>query len=351
MKKIHVDASQPYDVLLEAGCLSRAADYIAPYCKNRYAAIVTDDAVDPLYGTALENNLLAAGIRTVKCVIPNGEASKNAANYIALLEFLAENRLTRGDLVIALGGGVVGDLAGFAAATFLRGIAFVQIPTTLLAMVDSSVGGKTAIDLRAGKNLAGAFYQPKTVLCDPEVLRSLPADIFSDGCAEVIKYGVLGSASLFAHLREKGSDFDREAVIRECIEMKSRIVHEDEFDTGARQLLNFGHTFGHAIEKNSNFSLSHGRAVAIGMVIMAKSAAGAGICSPAVAGEIASVCEKLGLPVKTAYTPERLYDAMLSDKKRKGDTVTLVVPEEIGRCRLHPVPVSALLSFLKQGME
>lgn len=351
MKKIHVQASKPYDVYLEAGCLAKAAAYIAPYCKNNYAAIVTDDAVDALYGAALEKNLSDAGIRTVKFVIPNGEASKNAENYIALLEFLAENRLTRSDLIIALGGGVVGDLTGFAAATFLRGVAFVQIPTTLLAMVDSSVGGKTAIDLRAGKNLAGAFYQPKTVLCDPEVLSSLPAEIFADGCAEVIKYGVLGSAELFAHLKKKGPDFDREEVIAECIAMKSRIVNEDEFDTGLRQLLNFGHTFGHAIEKSSHFGLSHGKAVAIGMVIMAKSAAKSNLCDKAIAGEIAEVCKKFGLPVQTEYAPEMLYEAMLSDKKRQGDMVTLVVPEVVGKCALHPLTVSELLSFLKQGME
>lgn len=351
MKKMHVAASRPYDVLLEAGCLEKAADYIAPFCKNNYAAIVTDDTVDALYGAALAGSLQKAGIRTVKFVLPHGEESKNAENYIALLEFLAENRLTRSDLVIALGGGVVGDLTGFAAATFLRGVDFVQIPTTLLAMVDSSVGGKTAIDLRAGKNLAGAFYQPKTVLCDPAVLETLPKATFADGCAEVIKYGVLGSAPLFAHLKAKGPDFDRAQVIAECIEMKSRIVNEDEFDTGLRQLLNFGHTFGHAIEKTSNFGLSHGSAVAVGMVIMAKSAAGAGLCSADVAAEIEQVCTLFGLPVKTEYAPETLYDAMLSDKKRKGDTVTLVVPEAIGSCVLHPLPVPDLLDFLKKGME
>ncbi len=351
MKKIHVAASRPYDVILEAGCLENAGEYILPYCKNNFAAIVTDDTVDGLYGAALEKSLTEKGIRTVKFVFPHGEESKNAETYISLLEFLAESHITRSDLIIALGGGVVGDLTGFAAATFLRGVAFVQIPTTLLAMVDSSVGGKTAIDLRAGKNLAGAFYQPKTVLCDPTVLESLPADIFADGCAEVIKYGVLGSESLFAHLKEKGTAFEREAVIAECIAMKSRIVNEDEFDTGLRQLLNFGHTFGHAIEKTSDFGLSHGKSVAIGMVIMAKSASAAGLCDTAIAEEITAVCEKFGLPTQTEYDAKTLYDVMLSDKKRKGDTVTLVTPEKIGACTLYPVAVSALLSFLERGME
>ncbi len=351
MKKIHVAASRPYDVILENGCLGLAGEYILPYCKNGYAAIVTDDIVDGLYGAVLEKALLEKGIRTVKFVFPNGEASKNVETYSNLLEFLAENHLTRSDLVIALGGGVVGDLAGFAAATFLRGIAFIQIPTTLLAMVDSSVGGKTAIDLRAGKNLAGAFYQPKTVLCDPLVLDTLPESIFADGCAEVIKYGVLGSRDLFAHLKAYKTEFDREKVLCACIAMKSRIVNEDEFDTGLRQLLNFGHTFGHAIEKTSQFGISHGRAVSIGMVIMAKSAAAHGLCTPSVPEEIAEVCEAFALPTKTDYDPDVLYAAMLSDKKRSGDALTLVIPSEIGNCTLLKKPTSELNAFLKSGIE
>ncbi|MBE7024695.1 MAG: 3-dehydroquinate synthase [Ruminococcaceae bacterium] len=351
MKKIHVAAEKPYDVLLEAGSFGAAGKYIQPYCKNGYAAIVTDDTVDGFYGGMLEEALSREGIRTVKFVIPHGESSKNAETYVTLLEFLAENRLTRQDLMIALGGGVVGDLAGFAAATFLRGIPYMQIPTTLLAMVDSSVGGKTAIDLRAGKNLAGAFYQPAAVICDPDLLHTLPEAYQADGVAEVIKYGVLGSASLFTHLQEKGTAFDRTAVIGECIAMKSDIVQRDERDIGVRQLLNFGHTIGHAIEKNSRYAVSHGRAVAIGMVLMAKSAARAGLCGEEVATEIAEVCRIFGLPTATEYTAESLYDAMLSDKKRTGDTVTLVVPETIGKCRLHPISVPGLLPFLKQGME
>ncbi len=351
MKKIHVAASCPYDVLLENGCLSHAGEYILPYCQNGYAAIVTDDIVDRLYGAVLDKALSEKGIRTVKYVFPNGEKSKNAENYINLLEFLAENHLTRSDLVIAFGGGVVGDLAGFAAATYLRGIAFIQIPTTLLAMVDSSVGGKTAIDLRAGKNLAGAFYQPKAVVCDPTVLDSLPENVFADGCAEVIKYGVLGSADLFAHLKEKGTDFDREKVLCECIALKSRIVHEDEFDTGLRQLLNFGHTFGHAVEKMSNFSVSHGKAIAIGMLLMAKSAYANSLCHEEVPAEIEAVLKGFSLPLHTSFPAEALYAAMLSDKKRSGDTLTLVIPTKIGDCTLLKKPTSELLSFLKSGME
>ncbi|MBQ7037318.1 MAG: 3-dehydroquinate synthase [Clostridia bacterium] len=350
MKKIHVDASCPYDVLLENGILADAGTHIAPFCKNDYAAIITDDTVNALYSTVLEASLLKEGIRTVKFVFPHGEQSKSAETYIEILEFLAENHLTRSDLIIALGGGVVGDMAGFAAATYLRGISFVQIPTTLLAMVDSSVGGKTAIDLRAGKNLAGAFYQPKMVLCDPAVLNTLPQDIFRDGSAEVIKYGVLGSRDLFMHLKEKGENFDRTWVIAKCIEMKSEIVRADEFESGQRMLLNFGHTFGHAVEKMSNFSLSHGRAVSIGMMLMAKSALAASLCEEEVPDEIEAVLKAFSLPLETDYSAKDLYGIMLSDKKRSGDSLTVVIPSEIGKCTLLKKSTDSLLSFLESAV-
>lgn len=349
MKKMHVAASCPYDVLLENGILADAGTHIAPFCKNGYAAIITDDTVNALYSTVLEASLLKEGIRTVKFIFPHGEQSKNAETYIEILEFLAENHLTRSDLIIALGGGVVGDMAGFAAATYLRGISFVQIPTTLLAMVDSSVGGKTAIDLRAGKNLAGAFYQPKMVLCDPAVLNTLPQDIFRDGSAEVIKYGVLGSRDLFMHLKEKGENFDRTWVIAKCIEMKSEIVCADEFESGQRMLLNFGHTFGHAVEKMSNFSLSHGRAVSIGMMLMAKSALAASLCEEEVPGEIEAVLKAFSLPLETDYSAKDLYGIMLSDKKRSGDSLTVVIPSEIGKCTLLKKSTDSLLSFLESA--
>lgn len=348
--KIQVEAQKPYDVLIEEGGIYKTGERILPFCKSKYVAIVTDETVDALWGKTVEKSLRDAGIRFVKKVIKPGESSKNAENYIALLEFLAEHEVTRTDLILALGGGVVGDLAGFAAATFLRGIDFVQVPTTLLAMVDSSVGGKTAIDLQAGKNLAGAFYQPKLVLCDPKTLDTLPETILADGCAEVIKYGVLGSESLFSHMKEKGLEFDKSAVIRECVAMKSHIVHKDEFDRGERQLLNFGHTFGHAVEKRSQFCLSHGKAVSIGMVMMAKSAAEKGLCAENVVTEIKAACEKIGLPTQTEFTAAEIYTALLSDKKRQGDSLTLVVPEKIGKCSLRSTAISEVAGFLEKGL-
>ncbi len=351
MKTLHVEASCPYDIEIEAGLLGKAGEKILPFCKNRFAAIVTDSTVDALYAPALEESLAAAGIRTVKFVFPAGEASKNAATYISILEFLAKEEVTRSDLLIALGGGVVGDVTGFAAATFLRGIDFVQIPTTLLAMVDSSVGGKTAIDLENGKNLAGAFHQPKLVLCDPDLLSSLPPAIFASGCGEVLKYGVLESEPLFRALSVLGTGFDREDVIFRCLSIKSRIVKADEWDRGTRQLLNLGHTFGHAMELESGFSLSHGSAVAIGMVMAAKCAAKEGLCDPSLSEVLRLGVEKCGLPSSFPIGAETLFSAMCNDKKRSGDTITLILPEKIGRCIPYPISKSALLPFLTKGLQ
>lgn len=241
-------------------------------------------------------------------------------------------------------GGVTGDLAGFAASCFLRGIRFVQVPTTLLAAVDSSVGGKTAVDLPAGKNLAGAFWQPSLVICDTDTLDTLPVDIFRDGCAEVIKYGILYDPKLFAHLEEKGLDFDREAVITRCVELKRDVVMEDEFDTGARMKLNLGHTIGHGVEARSNFTLSHGKSVAIGMAIVCR----ASRCPDT--PRILAILQKFGLPVTTGESVQDIYNYTLSDKKRSGDTVRLIIPRRIGDCAIVPTPVHTLKSFIQAGL-
>jgi 3-dehydroquinate synthase len=247
-------------------------------------------------------------------------------------------------MIVALGGGVVGDLAGFAAATYLRGIRFIQVPTTLLAAVDSSVGGKTAIDLSAGKNLAGAFYQPSLVLCDTDTLNTLPEDIFRDGCAEVIKYGILYDEPFFSYLENAGLGFDREAVIARCVELKRDVVAKDEFDTGERMKLNLGHTIGHGVEARSNFALSHGKSVAIGMAIVAR----ASHCPDT--QRILQCLEKFGLPTTTDYPPEDIYTYTLSDKKRSGGTVKLILPRSIGCCEIVPTPVDNILSFIKAGL-
>ena len=350
MKTITVSASRCYEVKIGQGLLDALGAEAAAVLRPGKAAIVSDSNVWPLYGDRAAASLCSAGFQTVSYVFPAGEESKNGNTYLALLNFLAENHITRSDCILALGGGVVGDLAGFAAATFLRGIAYIQVPTTLLAAVDSSVGGKTAIDLPAGKNLCGAFYQPRLVLCDPDTLNTLPQDIFRDGCAEVIKYGILYDPTLFAHLEEKLLSFDREWVIARCVELKRDVVANDEFDTGERMRLNLGHTIGHGVEALSDYAVSHGRAVAIGMAIAARSGCKAGICTQDTKEQILAALHRFGLPASTEYTAEDLANCAMSDKKRCGGTVNLIVPERIGFCRVEPIPVENLQSFIQAGL-
>ena len=350
MQEVTVHASRDYRILIGTGLLPRLGQEAARCVKGRKVCIVSETNVYPHHGAAAEESLKSAGFTVVSYVFSAGESSKNGQNYLTLLNFLAENQLTRADLLIALGGGVVGDLCGFAAATYLRGVAFIQVPTTLLAAVDSSVGGKTAIDLPAGKNLAGAFYQPSLVLCDTNTLSTLPDEIFRDGCAEVIKYGILYDRNFFDYLKSTGVSFDREKVIRRCVELKRDVVAEDEFDTGARMKLNLGHTVGHGVEAMSRFAISHGKAVAIGTAIVSRAAAKCGMLSQADANAIVDILNAYGLPTATKYSAEELAHFMLSDKKRSGGTVNLIIPREIGRCEIIPTPVEKLVAFVEAGL-
>ncbi len=340
MNTVTVTASKTYDVKIGYDLLSTLGAEAAALGKARKVAVISDSNVWPHYGEIVENSLNAAGLEVVYFVFPAGEESKNGTVYLEILNFLAENCLTRSDLLVALGGGVVGDITGFAAATYLRGVRFIQIPTSLLAMVDSSVGGKTAIDLPAGKNLCGAFWQPSLVLCDIGALSTLPPAIFRDGCAEVIKYGILYNPKLFAHLEEKGLSFDREAVITRCVELKRNVVAQDEFDTGERMKLNLGHTFGHGIEANSNFTISHGKAVAIGMCMAAR----ASHCPDA--ERIITCIKAFGLPTAIDMPADAIARYALSDKKRSGGTVNLILPQSIGHCTITPTPVERLKSLM-----
>lgn len=350
MNIINVNTASSYDVKVGAGLLHMLGSETAAITKCGKAVIVSDSNVWPLYGEAAQKSLESAGFIVYSFVFPAGEASKNGTTYLALLNYLASKQVTRSDCLIALGGGVVGDLTGFAAATYLRGISYIQVPTTLLAAVDSSVGGKTAIDLDNGKNLAGAFYQPRLVLCDIDTLSTLPDPIFIDGCAEVIKYAVLYDDALFAHLKEHTKSFDREAVISCCVSLKRDVVAKDEFDRGERMKLNLGHTIGHAVEATSHFTVSHGKAVAIGMAIIARSAASVGICSQETANEIICILTAFGLPCHTDESAETLYQASLSDKKRAGETVNLIIPTQIGSCDIRPTAVEELKTIIKAGL-
>jgi 3-dehydroquinate synthase len=350
MRSVTVNASKNYSVWIGEGLLSQSGGRIAAACGGEAVALVTDDVVNKLYGDAVEQSLRAAGYATMRFVFPHGEQSKNMATYASLLSALAGANLTRSDVLVALGGGVVGDLAGFAAATYLRGIPLAQIPTTLLAMVDSSVGGKTALDLPEGKNLAGAFYQPDIVLCDVDALQTLPEETFQDGCAEMIKHSVILSADLFELLKKPILPVMDDVIARN-VEIKRDIVAADEREAGIRQILNFGHTIGHGIEKHSGYSVTHGKAVAAGMVIASRGASRMGLCGEGCYLEIVEAMRRYHLPTETDIPPEKLIEAAFFDKKRSGQRITLILPERIGKCTAKSFSMDELAAFIRLGMR
>lgn len=340
-----------YEVIVGNNLLKDAGEILAKIFPPCSAVIVTDDIVDSLYGDDVAFSLTCAGFNTSKFIFKNGEQSKNLSVYAKLLEFLAQNAINRSDIVIALGGGVTGDLAGFAAATYMRGIQFVQMPTTLLAAIDSSVGGKTGVNLEAGKNLAGAFWQPSFVLCDCDTLKTLPEDILADGIAEAVKYGMIRDRELFEML-ESGVFFDNpKIVIARCVGIKGEIVAKDELDTGERQLLNFGHTLAHAIEKLSGYKISHGHAVAIGMTIITRAAESMNLVKEPCLKRLIGVLKKYGLPVKCPYEIFDLVRIAALDKKRSGNAINFIIPLRIGESGILKLPVQEIESFIKCGLH
>ena len=342
-----------YEILIQRGLLDRAGELCRAALPGAGRLfVVTDSNVGPLYRDRLKRSLTAAGFRAAFHTVPAGEPSKCAAQLAELWENMMDFGLTRTDAVVALGGGVVGDLAGFAAATILRGVAFVQIPTTLLAQVDSSVGGKVAIDLQAGKNLAGAFWQPRLVLMDPDTLDTLPDSTFADGMAEVIKYGCILDRAFFDFLAARPSRreimVEIEHVLYTCCDLKRMVVEEDELDTGKRMLLNFGHTLGHAYEKAGGYEKwTHGQAVAAGMVRAARLGETMGITPAGTADRIAVLLAPLGLPVDIPCTGEEYAAAIGLDKKGAGADISVILLEELGHAIPHKMPKAALLEELK----
>ena len=341
--------SGQYEVKIGAGLLPSLGAGVRACTRAGRCAVIAGENVFPLYGEGVLQSLHAAGLEARDLVIPAGEASKNLLQYGEILSFLAENRFTRTDCVVALGGGVTGDLAGFAAATYQRGISFVQVPTTLLAAVDSSVGGKTAIDLPEGKNQVGAFYQPSLVLCDTDTLSTLPERELMAGYAEVIKYAVLRDKALFETLQKREHDVPQ--VIETCVRHKADIVARDERDTGLRRLLNLGHTFGHAVESHSKYTLLHGEAVSVGMVMICRAACSRGLFSKTDCEAVESLLKAYALPTETDYTADELYNTLLLDKKFSGGRLHLIVPREIGRCDIVPVTPDELRFWLEAGLE
>lgn len=360
MKKITIKTEKPYDVLIGRGFVKSGYDdgtiskavmkCLKGKTEGKKCMVVTDSNVAPLYSSRIENRFEGMGFSVFRFVFDAGERSKNLTVYADLLKALAENGITRTDIIVALGGGVVGDLAGFAAATYLRGIDYIQIPTTLLAAVDSSVGGKTGINLEAGKNLAGAFHQPRLVLCDINYFESLPEREWKCGLGEVFKYYMLGvgggCSDFLADILEYGKmtmseiffqSSSPEELVEACIRMKAHYVEDDEYDEGKRRYLNLGHTFGHAIEKCSGYSISHGEAVVTGIAYALRESYNHGLCDREMAEGLQAMIANLGYATVAPFEEERLWEVIRSDKKHDGDKLYLVLPKALGSMELLAV--------------
>lgn len=347
MKKIRINTSKPYDVIIQRGGLKNAGEYISSVIKSKRTVIITDDTVGGIYGEILGKSLEKSGISYDIFTFPHGEASKNLSTLGDIFNFLCSCELTRSDFIIALGGGVTGDMAGFAAGAYLRGISFVQIPTTLLAQIDSSVGGKTAVDLPGGKNLVGLFKQPDLVICDSDTLDTLTDEIFADGMAEAIKYGLIRDKSLFELIENHNSGNIRDViddVVYSCIDIKRDVVENDEFERGERMILNFGHTIGHALEAHHNYTdYTHGQGVAAGMCYISRRFA------PADISERLEKCVKCyGLPTDDEAGIENLLSYCSRDKKCESDNINYIVCEEIGKAQIRKSSLSEFRCLMEE---
>ncbi|MCI8476910.1 MAG: 3-dehydroquinate synthase [Oscillospiraceae bacterium] len=358
MKTLTVDLpGRAYEIQIERGLLDQVGEHCrAVLPKAERLAVVTDSTVGPLYGQRVLDSLTQAGFQACLITVPAGEPSKSLAVLERVYDALTGFGLTRTDAVAALGGGVVGDLAGFAAATLFRGVDFVQIPTTLLAQVDSSVGGKVAIDLKAGKNLAGAFWQPRLVLMDPAVLDTLPEQIFLEGMAEVVKYGCIFDRTFFDFLEARPNRAalmaEMEHILYTCCDLKRGVVVEDERDTGNRMLLNFGHTLGHAYELAGNYTRwSHGAAVAAGMCTAARLGVSLGVTPADLPERIEALCAALALPIRIPCTQADYAAAIGLDKKGVGHRISLILLEGLGHGIPYPMEKDQVLAALDALLE
>ncbi len=351
MRKITVSGRQGYEIIIENGIIASAGDHIRRVSNANKALIISDTNVMPLYGEKVQNSLEANGFEVFSFAFPAGEASKTFDTVSDMIKALCEAQLSRSDLVVALGGGVTGDMAGFASAIYLRGIDFVQIPTTLLSQVDSSVGGKTGCDLSFGKNLVGAFHNPKLVLIDPETLKTLPKRYMNDGMGEIIKYGCIRSASIFNKLENCASFSDIMVdAVYECVDIKRVVVENDFTEKGERMLLNFGHTLAHAIEKHYGFTeIAHGEAVGIGMLSITRASEKMGYTQKGCAVRIENLLKKFGLPTSCDAETNKLCEIMLHDKKRRGNSINLVLLKNIGNAFVEPYPTDRLTAFFAEG--
>lgn len=331
MRKIDLKTNSPCKIVIDKNLIQNSGNYIKNLSSTGQVLIITDDLVNELYSNKLTESLIGNGFEVFLFVLTRGEPSKNFHTIERIYSFLIKNKFTRSDLIIALGGGVIGDIAGFVAATYMRGMGFIQIPTTLLAQIDSSIGGKNGINLSHGKNLIGTFYQPKLVLIDVDTLSTLPEKLISDGMAEAIKYGLIKSSSLFNMIKNNKFEDIRKDLIFECINIKKDIVEQDELEQNERKLLNFGHTLGHAIEKFYNFTgYTHGQAVALGMAYTVLSSEKISVTKAGTYKELISVLEKYNLPYKLHCDMDALVAVAKVDKKAVGEFFDVVLIKDIG---------------------
>lgn len=347
MRTVKVNTNTPYDILIERGLIKKTGELVKSVSNAAKVCVITDSNVAALYGEAVKDSLKNAGFDTVMFTFEAGEQNKRLETIEEMYSYMADFNMSRKDLVVALGGGVTGDMAGFAAATYMRGINFVQIPTSMLAQVDSSVGGKTGVDIEQGKNLVGAFHQPILVIIDPDTLGTLPELYLSDGMGEVIKYGCIKDENLFKTLENNTAYDIIEKIIFDCVSIKRDVVERDERESGERMLLNFGHTLGHSLEKIYNFEgLSHGQAVAIGMVMISAAGEKAGLTESGTSGRIKALCEKYGLPTSDKASAGEIADICKSDKKASNGSVNLVLLKKIGDSFIRETELNKLEEFI-----
>ncbi len=348
---VSVKVQPEYKVLIGKGLLNNVGSLISNIRPQGACAVITDTNVEKLYLKTVLDSLKSVGFMPSAYAFPAGEENKTMETLTGILDFMSEIPLTRSDFVIALGGGVTGDMAGFAAGVYMRGIPFIQIPTTFLAAVDSSVGGKTAVDLKNGKNLAGLFHQPSLVIEDIETFKTLTPENYACGSAESIKMGVISDPELFSIFEnENPAEYEIE-IVKRAVQAKADIVQRDEKETGDRKLLNLGHTYGHAVEKLSHFTIPHGHAVAIGLAIAVRAAEKMGDMDADTKDRILNTLTKNHLPIVCNFDAGEIYLSSLNDKKMAGKNLSIIVPKKIGQCEIRKIPASEFEKFIELGLK
>ena len=346
MTVIPIGKDKDYNVYIGNDLIEKIGSLSLDVARGKKAALVCDSNVLELYADKIKKVLTSSGYDVYIFSFPAGEKSKNLETYTDILTFLSNNSFSRSDTVFALGGGVTGDMAGFAASTYMRGIKFVNIATTLLSMVDSSVGGKTGVDLPTGKNLVGTFYRPSAVFCPLETLNTLSEDIFNDGMAEVIKYGIIGNEILSFCEDKKTIKDNIEDIISKCVSIKNNVVSVDENESGPRRILNFGHTLAHSVEKLSDYNISHGKAVGFGIAAITRASVKKGLCESSFYKRIEKILAEYNLPLYTEFTPDQIYKASLSDKKFSGDEITVLMTRGEGQILFNKVDKKTLYDII-----